>query len=513
MACAHQPAQDGDSLNACNSPTHFETPKDYLTACAQDRVLKLTKDLVRFPTVSADGPVHNNPGFIQMADYLEAWAKQHGASFKVHGKHDVWVLSYGTGPQTLGFVMHADIVPVNQSQCTVPAFDAQIKNGRLYGRGTEDDKGPIAAAMVVFETLNAFKIKPAGTIQIILGTGEEHNWDGMIAFAKNESQPKYMISVDASYPVVIAESGFVAWHLGIKKTSLARVSARAKIKTLSAGNFLTQVPGEAKMLLAPGRKEDGATLKDRVTAVLIDAISKHGKNFGGTVTATVGGVLVTTTGKAVHSSTSEDGANALWLLAAVANQLDLDTNEYSVILKLVHQHLNTHHGKSLGLAYEHKVMGPLMVIPTLLRDHEDKISLSINMRRPEGKTVDEFKQSLTAALAQIQNEIDPRIIELKDSYVGKPALAKTDGILVPNLMDIYRKHTKDTKAEAISIRGGTYARLFEGAVSFGPSMPGKEYRGHAPDEYIEIETLRRMVPMLYEATDRLALKGQSEATK
>jgi acetylornithine deacetylase/succinyl-diaminopimelate desuccinylase-like protein len=338
-----------------------------------------------------------------------------------------------------------------------------------------------------------------------MGTGEEHNWDGMRAYAKSQAVPKHIISVDASYPVVIAESGFVAWHLGIKKTSLASVSALARIHTLEAGNFLTQVPGKAHMILSPGRSETEEALQNRVTEAMMSQIAKHGSAFSGTVTSSQAGIMVTAKGKAVHSSTSEDGANALWLLAAVAAELELVDNEANKILRLVNTHLSSHYGESLNLAYEHDVMGKLTVIPSLLRDKKDSLSLSINMRRPEGKSVDEFRTSLDEALKKIQNDISPAIFQIKDAYIGTPALAKTDGPLVPTLIDIYQKHTNDKTAKPKSIRGGTYARLFEGAVSFGPSMPGKEYRGHAPDEYIEIETLHRMVHMLYEATERLAL--------
>jgi dipeptidase D len=508
LGCAHASSPQTEALTSmCAEPTQFANPKVFLKACAHARVIDLTRDLVQFETVSADGPVHENPQFLSMAAYLSKWAKKNGIDFQTHGKHDVWVLSYGKGPLTLGLLMHADVVPVNQSQWTVPAFTTGVKNGRLYGRGTEDDKGPIAAAMLVFETLSAFKIKPAGTLQIVLGTGEEHDWDGMVAYAKSKPQPKHMISVDASYPVVIAESGFVAWHLGVKKTSLARVSQRARIDHLTAGNFLTQVPQKAQMVLIPGRAETRAALRKRVSQVMIEKIAKHGTEFSGTVTATTGGVLVTATGKAVHSSTSEDGANALWLLASVAQGLNLVNNAGDIMLKLVNTHLSTHYGESLKLAYDHDVMGRLTVIPSLLREEDGHVKLSINMRRPAGKTVEEFQQSLDQALEQIQGEISPRIKSVKKAYVGAPALAKTEGNLVPTLIEIYRKHTKDMVAKPVSIRGGTYARLFEGAVSFGPSMPKKEYRGHAPDEYIEIEILHRMVHMLYEATERLGLSS------
>ena len=260
------------------------------------------------------------------------------------------------------------------------------------------------------------------------------------------------------------------------------------------------------MIIKPGRNESHEELKARVQSASNSQVSEFGAPFSATVSSTVGGVLLTTFGKAVHSSTSEDGANAIWLLAAIANDLDVNDNEESTMLRLVHKYLNEHYGEKLGIAYRHEVMGPLAVIPSLLRQEDNQMKLSINMRRPAGKTKSEFQESLDQALRVIQENVSSKITQLSTPYIGDPALAQTDGPLVDTLIDIYRKHTNDVEAKPVSIRGGTYARLFDGSVSFGPSMPGKEYRGHAPDEYIEIATLHRMVHMLFEATQRLAIE-------
>ena len=55
------------------------------------------------------------------------------------------------------------------------------------------------------------------------------------------------------------------------------------------------------------------------------------------------------------------------------------------------------------------------------------------------------------------------------------------------LLEIYREATGERDAKPVSIRGAP-TRIF-GAVSFGPSRPGRPYRGHAPDEYIDLDTI------------------------
>ena len=73
---------------------------------------------------------------------------------------------------------------------------------------------------------------------------------------------------------------------------------------------------------------------------------------------------------------------------------------------------------------------------------------------------------------------------------------------------IYSQFTGDTQSKAHSVRGGTYAKLFPGAVDFGPAMPGEKYRGHGPNEYIRLKTLAQLTQMLYETMIQLTHEEQ-----
>jgi acetylornithine deacetylase/succinyl-diaminopimelate desuccinylase-like protein len=228
------------------------------------------------------------------------------------------------------------------------------------------------------------------------------------------------------------------------------------------------------------------------------------------VIAPAGGrVQVTVIGEAVHSSVAEDGQNALWGLAAVAERVGLCDGGIKSILTVVAKYFRgDHFGERLKLAYEHPTMGRLLVAPTMLRIENGEVRLSINMRRPAGRSVEEFRKMLDSALEALKKSVDRGLRQVEEPYVGEPALADTEGPLVPTLMEIYRRESGDTAAKPISIRGGTYARLFPGAVSFGPALPGRPYRGHAPDEYLEIDSLSLLLRTTFEAAlalDALAI--------
>lgn len=537
-APAGPPAGPPDAPARCDADGAFPDAAAWLAACGRDAVVELTRDLVRFQTVSAERPAAEGGEFARMAEFLEAWAREAGLDFTRVGADDAWELSLGSGPRRLGYVMHADVVPVRKPEPTwgegarpeplatdvVPPewtrlpFEATVEGGRLYGRGTEDDKGPIAAVLVVMKALARFGLPDGrrldGQVVAILGTGEEHDWDPMVAYAKTSTHPEHVVSIDASFPVVVGEAGFVSWWLAAPRRALhdgelARPGPR--IVAAEAGQFLTQVPGSGWMRLVPWgpKAADGLDgLRAKVLALtapggpLVAEADKIAVED-----APEGGLIVRVTGTACHSSVAdEEGDNALWRLARVAVALDVGPSPEASLLRAVALGLDgDHHGTRLGLEYAHPVMGPLLVVPTLLRSSTTGAELGVNMRRPAGLEAEAFGARLDRALAELQRTVDPHLVERTERrWVGRPALVDPESALVKTLLGVYGEVSGDTQARPTTIRGGTYARLFPGAVSFGPAMPDAPYTGHAPDESIEVAALERLSRMILAATLRLA---------
>jgi acetylornithine deacetylase/succinyl-diaminopimelate desuccinylase-like protein len=270
---------------------------------------------------------------------------------------------------------------------------------------------------------------------------------------------------------------------------------------------------EENVGLADLEKEVGAVVK---------RLKKSRPRFDATVKAEGNRLIVTTRGQAVHSSVAPDGHNALWDLAAVASQLKLEPYGGQSLLRVVAKYFDGDHwGRKLGISHADPLMGKLLVVPTMLKT-TGPVSLSINMRRPQGKTADEFKALLETAGQRIAKETSGWVTASSDLYVGEPHVADTSGPLVNTLLDIYRKHFpgKGKKCasgcaagtgEKISVRGGTYGRLFPGAVDFGPSLPGEKYAGHAPAEKISVRTLEVTTQMLAEAVYRLAFQKKASS--
>jgi acetylornithine deacetylase/succinyl-diaminopimelate desuccinylase-like protein len=161
------------------------------------------------------------------------------------------------------------------------------------------------------------------------------------------------------------------------------------------------------------------------------------------------------------------------------------------VLEIVHAFFDRDlHGEALGLAHEDAFMGPLVVAPTVLRVEASGAHVEVNMRRPAGRTVEAFRAELEAALGRVRERFGRDVLETEDVFVSEVHHVQA-GRSIDALSEIYARLTGRPREEIVprAIRGGTYARLFPGAVDFGPALPGTPYTGHGADEHITLVAL------------------------
>jgi succinyl-diaminopimelate desuccinylase len=95
-----------------------------------------------------------------VAAFVETWFKREGLPIEVQevapGRPNVlsWLGEKRPGRRCLLLEGHTDVVTEGDPQeWTWPPFGAELRDGRIYGRGAADMKSGLAAAMV---TLAAF---------------------------------------------------------------------------------------------------------------------------------------------------------------------------------------------------------------------------------------------------------------------------------------------------------------------------------------------------------------------
>ncbi|PAK68671.1 hypothetical protein B8W97_14010, partial [Staphylococcus haemolyticus] len=93
-----------------------------------------------------------------------------------------------SGDKIFGIIGHMDVVPAGDpNDWDSDPFTATIKDGYIYGRGTQDDKGPSMAAMFAVKALVDRGYQFNCRIRFIFGTDEETLWRGIAVYNKKES--------------------------------------------------------------------------------------------------------------------------------------------------------------------------------------------------------------------------------------------------------------------------------------------------------------------------------------
>lgn len=437
-----------------------------------DAQVKLLADLVRFKTVHQDGTANaDNPEFRAFAAYLEERATEFGLDFTDLG--GVLVIGLGDADKRLGIVTHGDVQPADASKWKKSPFelDVQSEPGRLIARGAEDDKAPIATALYAMKTIKELGLPLARRIELIVALTEESDWAPFRAALAKYPPPEMNIAIDSQYPVVVAEKGF-----GVLGVTFKTGASDGPAVAFEGGAFLSQVPEDASVTLNGADDALIARLRERADNA-DNGVSYRFESSGDAL-------VIHAKGKAAHSSTPENGINALAHLAALFEGEALPESAASRALDFVNTLIGTGvHGAQFGeAAYAHPFMGPLTVNLSTARTTADGVELAINLRAPAGKTTAQLDADLRDAIntwARSRDLPAPGIeIDLTEAY-----LPEQPGQVAP-LLAVFAHYTGADDAKPVSIGGGTNARLLPNAVNFGPAMPGVPYTGHSEHEFI-----------------------------
>ena len=377
-------------------------------------------------------------------------------------------IEVGEGEELFGILGHVDVVPVVEADWTSHPFKPEIRDGKIFARGSLDDKGPTMAAYYAVKLLDKLGVKWNKRVRVIVGSDEETGFRCVEAYFKHEEQPASGFTPDAMFPLVYAEKARATFDHKLKFVS-EDGEYNYKLVKFNGGQVLNMVIASAKAEL----EGEVADIKEKFEKFL-----KQEKLEGEVEVENT--IKLTLKGKAAHGSTPQYGINGATKLAEFLSTLGLDNNGKNFVNYIVEKLANDPFGEKLGINYADDEMGEATYNYGILAyDLERKIGVvSTDCRHPK-------KFDLVDRLNGINvDNIDIEVTSTKEAhYVPK------DDELVTTLMDVYRKHTGDTKNDAFVLGGGTYARCLKKGVAFGLLFPGKEDTMHQANEYLEVEDL------------------------
>jgi len=146
-----------------------------------DEAVEFTREMIRIPTVNPPGDFYEDGArcigrWLEKAGFTAEYITAEGLAEHTPAHPRVNVIGRRKGSsagKTLHMNGHFDVVPAGGGWTKDP-FGAEVADGRIYGRGTCDMKGGIAAAVFAAEALRRAGVETAGTLEIS-GTVDEES--------------------------------------------------------------------------------------------------------------------------------------------------------------------------------------------------------------------------------------------------------------------------------------------------------------------------------------------------
>lgn len=363
---------------------------------------------------------------------------------------------YGTGDETIGILGHLDVVPAGDlKEWKTNPFEVSIIDGKAYGRGVQDDKGPTLAAMYAVKAVIDSDIKLNKKIRFIFGTDEERLWECIRKYNEKEQTPDYGFTPDANFPLIYAEKGLLQVDL---------IATNESNLILKGGDAYNSVPSSITF-----EDEHAEAIADELIKLNFDFKQEENK--------------LTVFGKSVHAKDSEKGINAIARLLIAMKQAGMNSNAIDFITKYINEDALAQN--IFGKCFD-EMSGNLKFNLGKIELNEKEEKLFIDMRIP----VSVSKEFVLEKLEEAVSEFGFKIHE--NDYL-RSIYTPLDSTLVKSLMAAYQEVTGDLESKPISSGGATYARAMDNCVAFGMGFPHSEETEHQPNEYAVLEDIKNAI--------------------
>ena len=178
--------------------------------------IKTLSDIVQIPSPSKNEK--------ELAQYLYRFCLKH--TLPVEKQDDNVIIKFLTGSnKCLIFDAHMDTIkPGNLKLWQYPPYGAKsgvVKNGKMYGLGTSDDKAGIVSLLAL--SFEFAKVKPPIDLFIIFSTSEEIDSQGAKTFLKYFNK-KYKAKYEEIAAVVVEPTDLAYIELGYRSTAIIEIT-------------------------------------------------------------------------------------------------------------------------------------------------------------------------------------------------------------------------------------------------------------------------------------------------
>lgn len=224
-------------------------------------------------------------------------------------------VDYGEGEETLAILTHLDVVPAGDGW-TFPPFEGTVQDGRVYGRGAIDNKGPAVAALYALDAIKENGVELNKRVRLLFGCDEESGWNDIDFYKRTVGEiPTMAISPDAEFPIINSEKGMVQYKISVPRVEADRLqSKRIRIVSMEGGDRPNIVPATAECVL------------ECEPDAVIELLGLYAHDVPVKLTWEATGderLRIRSEGRNAHASKPEQGINAISYLAEFVSQLPM----------------------------------------------------------------------------------------------------------------------------------------------------------------------------------------------
>ena len=298
-----------------------------------------------------------------------------------------------------------------------------------------DDKGPGILCLYALKYLKDSGIELKYPVRALLGTNEETNMHDVDYYAAHYPMPAFCFTPDAEFPVCNGEKG------GFNGEIVSPKLENGVILDFQGGVARNAVPDRAfcTVRVAPDAIE------------CTEGVTKEAGENGATV--------LRGQGKSGHAAMPAGTVNAISLLVDCLLHNHIGTEAEQAYLRVLQKLHAATDGSAVGIAADDGLFDPLTIIGGTIGQEDGVIRQSFDCRYPTNTD----PEKMTAALEQVCGTA----AHLENLTSRVPFYIAADSPAIQTLINTYNEVTGEQQTP-FTMGGGTYARHFPYAVSFGP---------------------------------------------
>ena len=338
------------------------------------------------------------------------------------------------GQKFLATITHTDVVPVGNGWDADP-YTVRVRDGWLLGRGVADDKGPSILCLYALKYLKDSGAALRYPVRALLGTNEETGMADVDYYEKHFPMPAFCFTPDAEFPVCNGEKGGFGGVIASPRLTDPVILA------FEGGVAVNAVPDRAWCQVSVG--QDALKQTENVT---FEAGEK-------------GTTIIRGWGKSGHAAMPQGTVNAIALIVNCLLESGVCTPAETAYLKVLQTLHAATDGSALGIAADDGFFDPLTIVGGTIRMEDGVLRQSFDCRFPTNTN----EKTMTAVMETVCG--DAAVLEQLHSR--PPFYISADHPAIQALITTYNDVTGEGKGP-FTMGGGTYARHFPLAVSFGP---------------------------------------------